>query len=173
MYIHMYLASYIYICCCCTLAQLCPTLCDPHRLQHARLPCPSPSPRVCSNSCPLNWRCHPTISPSHLLSLPFPASESFPMSQLLASGGQMIGASAAASVLPMNIQGWFPLRLTGLVSLQSKGFSRVFPQHMNLSKPWEIMKDRGAWWAAVHGVTKSRTVLSRSVLSDSATPWTA
>ena len=102
----------------------------PHGLQHARLPCPSPTPGACSNSCPLSQWCHPTISSSvapfssHLRS--FPASGTFPMSQFFASGGQSIGASASASVLPMNIQSWFPLGLTGLISLQSKELSRVF-----------------------------------------------
>ena len=99
-----------------------------HELQHTRLPCPSPAPGVCSNSCPTSQRCHPTISssvvpfPSCLQS--FPASRSFPVSQFFASGGQSIGASA--SVLPMNIQYWFPLGLTGLTSLQSKKLSRDF-----------------------------------------------
>ena len=101
----------------------------PHRLQHARLPCPSPSPGVCSNSSPLSWWCHPTISSSVLpfsCLQSFPASGSFPVSWLFASGGQNIGASASASVLPMNIQGWIPLGLTSLISLLSKGLSRVF-----------------------------------------------
>ena len=93
----------------------------PRELQHARLPCLSLSPKVCSNSCPLNWWCHPTISSSvaPFSSCPqsFPASGSFPMSQLFASGGQSIGASASASVLPMNIQGWFPLGLAGGLNL--------------------------------------------------------
>ena len=92
-----------------------------HGLQHARLPCPSPSPGACSNSCLLNQWYHPTISSSVIpfSSWPqsFPASGSFPMSQLFTSGGQSIGAST--SVLPMNIQDWFPLGLTGLISLQS------------------------------------------------------
>ena len=86
---------------------------QPHGLQHARLPCPSPTPGACSNSCPLSRWCHPTISSSFVpFSCPqsFPASGSFPMSRLFASGGQSIGVSA--SVLPMNIQGWFPLGLT-------------------------------------------------------------
>ena len=102
----------------------------PHGLQHARPPCPSPTLRVYSNSRPLSQWCHPTISSSvvpfssHLQS--FPASGSFPMSQFFASGGQSIGVSASASVLPMNIRDWFPLVLTGLISLQSKGLSRVF-----------------------------------------------
>ena len=92
--------------------------------------CPSLTPRVYSNSCPLHCWCHPTISSSvisfssHLQS--FPASGSFLMSQLFASGGQSIGTSASASVLPMNIQNWFPLGWTGWISLQSKGLSRVF-----------------------------------------------
>ena len=101
----------------------------PHGLQHARLPCPSLSPRVCSNSCPLNRLCHPTIWSTVIpFSWPqsFPESESFPMDRLFASGGQSIGASAPASVLPMNIQGWFPLGSTGLIPLQYKGLSRVF-----------------------------------------------
>ena len=108
----------------------CSVVSDSHGLQHARLPWPSPSPRACSNSCPLIRWCHPTISSSvipfssHLQS--FPASGSFPVSRLFTSGGQSIGASASASVLPMNIQNWFPLWLTGLIFLQSKGLSRVF-----------------------------------------------
>ena len=102
----------------------------PHGLQHARLPCPSPIPKAYSNSCPLSQWCHPTILSSVIpfssCLQSFPASGSFPMSQLFASGGQSIGVSALASVLPMNIQDWFPLGLTGLISLKSKGFSRVF-----------------------------------------------
>ena len=101
-----------------------------HGLQHTRLPCPSPSPRVCSNSCPLSQWCHPTIlsSVAHFSSHPqsFPASGSFPVSGLFESGGQSIGASALASVFPMNSQGWFSLGLTGLISLLPKGLSRVF-----------------------------------------------
>ena len=103
---------------CCSVSKSCPTLCD------TRLPCPSVSPWVCSNSCP--W-CHLTISSSVIpfSSCPqsFPASGSFLGSQLFASSDQSSGATA--SVLPMDIQGWFPLGLTGLISLQSKGFSRV------------------------------------------------
>ena len=90
----------------------------PHGLQHARLPCPSPTPWVYSNSCPLSWWCHPTISfsvvPSSLQS--FPASGSFRMSEFFTSGGQRIGVSASTSVLPMNIQDWFPLGWTGWIS---------------------------------------------------------
>ena len=98
----------------------------PHGLQHARLPFPSLSVGVCSNSFPLSWWCHPTISSFIVLFSclqSFPASGSFPMSQLFASGGQSIGASA--SVLPVNIQGWFPLGLTSFDSLLSMGPSRV------------------------------------------------
>ena len=102
----------------------------PHRLQHARPPCPSPTLRVYPNSCPLSRWCHPTISSSVI---PFsscpqssPASGSFQMGQLFASGGQSIGVSASTSVLPMNIQDWFPLGWTGWISLQSKGLSRGF-----------------------------------------------
>ena len=101
---------------------------QPHGLQKARPPCPSPTPRVYSNSCPLSWWCHPTISSSvspfsRLQS--FSASGSFQMSQLFAWGGQSFRVSASASVLPMNIQDWFPLGWTGWICLQSKGLSRV------------------------------------------------
>ena len=102
----------------------------PHGLQHARLRCPSPTPRACLNSCPLSRWCHPTISSSVIpfssCLQSFPASGSFSMSHFFASGGQSIGVSASASVLPMNTQNWFPLGLTDLVSFQSKGLSRVF-----------------------------------------------
>ena len=99
-------------------------------LQHSRLPCPSPSTGAYSNSCPLSQWCHPTISssvsPFSSCLQSFPASGSFLMSQLFTSGGQSIGASASTSVLPKNIQDWFPLGFTGLISLLSKGLSRVF-----------------------------------------------
>ena len=101
----------------------------PHELQHARLPCPSPTPGACSNSCPSSGWCHPTILfsvvPFSSCLQSFLASGSFPMSQFFASGGQSIRASASASVFAMNIQDWFPLGLTGWISLQSKGLSRV------------------------------------------------
>ena len=106
----------------------------PQGLQHTRLPCPSLCPKVCSNSCPLSQWCHPTISSSvsPFSSCPqsFPASGSCPMSWLFTSGGQSIGVSVSASVLPKNIQGWLPLGLTGWISLQSRGLSRSFPE------PW-------------------------------------
>ena len=102
----------------------------PHGLQHTRPPCPSPTPRAYSNSCPLSQWCHPTISSSVIpfssCLQSFPASGSFPVNQFFSSGGQNIGVSASASILPMNIQDWFPVRWTGWISLQSKGFSRVF-----------------------------------------------
>ena len=102
----------------------------PQRLQHARPPCSSPTPGVYSDSCPLSRWCHPTISSSVIpfssCLQSFPASGSFPMSQLFTSGGQSIGVSALASVLPMNIQDCSPLGWTDWISLQSKGLSRVF-----------------------------------------------
>ena len=105
---------------------------QPHVLQHARLPYPSPIPRACSNSSPSSLWCHPTISFSVILFSifhhSFPVSGSYPMSQFFPSDGQNIGASASASALPVIIQDWFPVRLTGLISHQSKGFSRVFSE---------------------------------------------
>ena len=102
----------------------------PHEQQHARPPCPSPTPRVHPNPCPLSQWCHPTISSSVIpfSSCPqsFPASGFFQMSQLSTSGGPSTGVSASTSVLPMNTQDWSPLRWTGWISLQSKGLSRVF-----------------------------------------------
>jgi len=102
----------------------------PHGLQHTRLPCPSPSPRVYSNPCPLNRRCHPTISssvvPFSSCLQYFPAPGSSAVSQLFKSGGQSIRASASASVPQINIQDWSPSEWTGWISLQSKGLSRVF-----------------------------------------------
>ena len=113
-------------CCCCLAAQSCPTLCDPMDCS-TRLPCLSPSPGVSSNSCPLSWSCHPTISVTFSYCFQsFPASGSFPMSRLFASDVQSIGTSASATVLPMNIQGWFLLGLTSLISFQSNRFSRIF-----------------------------------------------
>ena len=115
--------------CCCLVVKSCLTL-RPHELQHARPPCPSPTPGVHPNPCPLCQWCHPTISSSVVpfsscLQF-FPASRSFQISQFFISGGQSIGVSASASSLPMNIQDRFLLGWTGLMSLQSKGLSRVF-----------------------------------------------
>ena len=113
---------------CCSVMSGC---LQPHGLQHTRLPCPSLSPGVCSNSCPLSPWCYLTISsPAALFSFclqSFLSSGSFLMSQLFASGGQRIGASSSTSVLPINIQGWFSLGLIGLISLLSKELSRVYP----------------------------------------------
>ena len=110
--------------CCCSVTKSCPAPCDPHGLQHARLPCPSPSPWACSNSCPVSQWYHPTISssvaPFSSCLQSFLASGSFPMSWLFTSGGPSIGVSASASVLPMNIQDWSPLGWTGWISLHSK-----------------------------------------------------
>ena len=119
---------------------------QPHGLQHARLPCPSPSSGACSDSCPLSQWCHPTISSSPVPFFclqPFPASGSSLFSQLFASGSRSNGASVSASILPRNIQGWFPLGLTGSISSRSKGLSRAFssttiqklPLHWEWSKP--------------------------------------
>ena len=102
----------------------------PHEVQHSRLSCPSPTPGACSNSCPSSWWCHPTNSsfviPFSFCLQSFLASGSFPMCQFFPSGGQSIGVSTPASILPMNNQDWFPLGLAGCISLQSKGLSRVF-----------------------------------------------
>ena len=138
-----------------------------HGLQHARLTCPSPTPR----DCPLSQWCHPTILSSVVLFSSclqsFPASGSFQMSQFFTTGGQIIGVSASASVLPMNIQDWFPLELTGLISLQSEGLSRVFSKttvqkyqffstqislyiqlsHLYMTTGKTISLMRWTWWA--------------------------
>ena len=116
-------------CCCCSVTKSCPTFWQPQGLQPSRLSCPSPSPVVCTNSCPLSQWCHPTTSSSLAMFYSYPqsfwVSGSFPMSWLFASDGQSIEASASASVLPMNINSWFPLGLTHLILL-SKGLSGVF-----------------------------------------------
>ena len=104
-----------------------------HRLQHTRFSCPLPSPRICPSSCPLNWWCHPTVSSSVTLFFfclqSFPASGSFPMSQLFILGGQCFGASATASVLLKSIWGWFPLSLTGFVLHGAQGTLKSLLQH--------------------------------------------
>ena len=143
----------------------------PHGLQHARLPCPSPNPRAYSNSCASCWWCYPTISSSvipfssHLQF--FPASGSFPVSQFFASGSQSIGVSASASVLPMNIEVWFPLGLTGLISLQSKGLPRVFSsttvwkyQILGAQPSFQFNSHICSWL-----LEKSRFLLDRSLLA--------
>ena len=108
----------------------------PRRLHHVRLPCPSPTPGACSNSCPLSRWCRLTISSSVI-----PFSSCFPWSQFFASGGQRIGTSVSASVLPMNIQDWSPLEWTGWISLQSKGLSRVFPMKWWDRMPWSSFSE--------------------------------
>ena len=129
-FVHSYGRKEIAAFCCCL--SLSPVSLQTHGLQHTRLPCPSPSPTACSNLCPLGWWCRPTISssvtPFSSCLQSFPASGAFPISWLFASSNQSIGASAFASVFPMNIQGWFPLGLIGLILL-SKGPSRVFSTH--------------------------------------------
>ena len=116
-----------------SVAQSCLTLCDPHGLQHTRLRCPSPTPRACSNSCPLSWWCHPTISssvsPFSSCLQSFPASGSFPMSQFFASGGQSIGVSASASVLPNEYSGQTSFRMDWLDLLAVQGTLKSFLQH--------------------------------------------
>ena len=136
----------------------------PHGLQHARSPCPSPTPRVYSNLCPLSQGCYPTISSSVIpfssCLQSFPASGSFQMSQFFASGGQSTGVSASASVLPLNIQDWFPLGWTGWISLQSKGllqhrgskasvlhhtaWLKLYSQKINLTIRWRIAQSRAS-----------------------------
>ena len=117
--------------CCCSVIQLCPTL-WPRGLQHIKTPCPSPSPGVCPSSCSVHWWCHPAISYSDTLFFcpqSFPKPGAFPTSHLFASGDQTTGTSALASILPVNFQGWSPLRLTGLSSLLSNELFRSLLQH--------------------------------------------
>ena len=129
----LYWIPYICVCVCMyirSVAQSCLTLCDPMKSQHARPPCPSLTPGVHTDSCPSSQWCHPAISssvvPFSFCPQSLPASESFPMSQLFAWGGQSIRVSALASFLPKKSQGWSPSEWTGWISLQSKGLSRVF-----------------------------------------------
>ena len=118
-----------FICCFCSVTVMSDPLWS-HELEHARPPCPSLSPGVCSDSCPLSWWCHLAILFSVTLSSPglrsFPLSRTFPMSWLFTPGSQSIGTSASALLFPMNIQGWFSVKLTDLISLLSKGLSKVF-----------------------------------------------
>ena len=145
-----------------SVTQPCPILYDPMDYSMlARLPCPSPTLRAWSNSCSLRQWWHPTISSSvvpfssRLRS--FPASGSFPISWLFTSGDQSIGASASASVLPMNIQDWFPLRLTGWISLESKGLSRVF-SNITVQKH-QFLSDQLSLWPNSHpDMTTGKTI---------------
>ena len=167
---------------CFSVTQSCLTL-QPHGLQHTRLPCPSPSPRTCSSSYPLSQWCRPTSSsviPFSCLQS-FPASGSLLLNWLFVSSGQIIGDSASASVLPINIQDWFPSGLTGLISLLSKTLKNLL-QHCN-SKPsihrqspffnplqcscLENPRDRGGWWVAIYEVAQSQTWLKQLSSSSS------
>ena len=135
---------------------------QPRGLQHTRLSCSSPSPGACSHSCPLRQWCHPTILssvvPFSFCLLSFPASGSFPMCQFFSLRGQSIGASALASVLPVNIQDWFPFRLTGLISLQSKGLSRVFSN--NTVQKHEFFRSQPSLWSNSHPyMTTGKTIV--------------
>ena len=136
-----------------SVAQSCPTLCDPMNRSTPGVPVPSPTPGVHSDSCPSNWWCHPTISSSvipfysHLQS--FSASGPFHMSHLFTSGGQSIGVSASTSVLPMNIQDWSPLEWTGWISLQSKGLPRVF-SNTTVQKPQFFSAQLSLWSNSHH-----------------------
>ena len=133
---------------------------QPHRPQHTRTLCPPLSPRVCSDSCPLSQWCYPTISSS---AVPFSfclqfftASVIFPVSWLFTSGGQSIETSASASVLPMDIQGWFPLGLTGLISLQSKGLSRVFSS--TIIQKHQYFGAEPSLWSNSHIMNTGKTI---------------
>ena len=123
-----------------------------HGLQHTRLPCPSPTPEASSNSRPSSWWRHPTISSSVIpfssCLQAFPASGFFLMSQFFASGGQSIGVSASASVLPVNIQDWFPLGRNGWISLQSKGLSRVF--FNTTVQKHQVFSTQPSYWSSSH-----------------------
>ena len=140
--------------CCCSVSQLYLTLCDPMNCSTPRFPCLSLSTGVCTNSCPLSQWCCLTVSscivPFSSCLQSFLASGSFPMSQLFASGSQSIGASASASVLPMNFQGWFPLGLTGLISLQSKGLSRAFSSTI---QKYQFFGTQPSFWSSFHTST--------------------
>ena len=138
-----------------SVTQSCSPLCEhgvPHGLQHTRPPCPSPTPGAYSNLCPLSWWCHPTISSSVIpfssRRQSFPASGSFQMSQFFASGSQSIRTSASASVLPTNIQDWFPLGLTGLISLQFKGLSTVFSN--TTVQQYQFLSIQPSLWSISH-----------------------
>ena len=133
---------------------------QPHGVQHARLPCPSPSPRVCSDSCPLSWWCHPTISSSVIpfSSCPqsFPALGSFPRSELFASGGQSIGVSASASVLPMNIQG---LLFNNYLSRKKKPWYVTFANYHGVNTPTDDDFELTMWFHR-HGVRQRHKIYS-------------
>ena len=143
-----------------------------HGLQCTRLPCPSVFPRVCTDSCLLSQWCYLTIlssvAPFSSCLQSLPALGSFPISQLFASGGQSIGASVSASVLPMNIQSWFPFRWTGLSSMQSKGHSTVFSSITVGKHQWMILKSyrqKIGWWMQGQGRENSDLVFNEKRVS--------
>ena len=176
---------------CCSVTKSSPTLCD--FKEQDRLPCPLLSPGICSNSCPLGWWCHPAISSSVVpfSSYPqsFPVSGSFQMSQFFASGDQNLGVSASASVLPMNIQDWFPLGLTSLISLLSKGLSRVFSfesisssvfsflhtcMHAKLLQSCQTLHkpmDHSPPGSSVHGILQARILEWVAIPSSRGSSW--
>ena len=161
----------------------------PYGLKHTRLPCPSP-PGACSNSCPLSWWCHPIISSSVIpfssCLQSFPASGSFQMSQFFQSGGQSTGVSSSASILPMNIQDWFPLGWTGLISLQSRDsqeysltlqFKSINSSAFSLLYGPTLTSVHDYWktialtiWTFV-GMCKIHTVIIAFIMSDSSVDW--
>ena len=136
---------------------------QPHRLQHARLPCPSPTPGAYSNACPLSQWCQPAISSSVIPFSSclqyFQASGSIPVSQFFPSGDQRIGVSASASLLPVNIQDWFPLGWTGRISLQSKGLSRVFSN--TTVQTHQFFSAQLSLWSNFHMTTGKAIALTR------------
>ena len=152
---------------CCSVTKSCH-----HELKHANLPCPSLSPRICSNSCQWSQWCYLTISSSIALFSSclqsLSAMGSFPGSQLFASGGQSIGASVSASVLPVNIQGWFPFGLTGLFSVQSKRQSRVLSS-ITVGKHWWMVlksyRQKIGWWMQGQGRKNSDLVFNEKRVS--------
>ena len=146
---------------------------QPHGLQHARLPCPSLPPRVCSNSCPLCWWCHP-LSPPSPLALSLPSVRVFSSDCLFPSGGQSIRASTSASVLSMNIQGWFPLGLIGLIFLQLKALSRVFSsttvQKHQFFGTWHFSTLYGPTLTSIHDYWKNRSLTGQNFVSKVMSP---
>ena len=139
---------------CCSVPKSCPTL-QSHGLQQARPLCSSPSPKACPSSCQLFQWCHPVIPSSDTLfsfcPQSFPASQTFPMSQLFTSDDQNTGVSASASVLPMSIQGWFPLRLTDLISLLSKGLLGVFSS--TTTQRHQFLSSQPSLWSSSYVTT--------------------